>query len=47
MLNLLIQIGILVITGDFTGSIAWNGIEEDNEIIAFFYSVHTFLFPTN
>jgi len=45
-MQLFIQIMILLLTGEFTGSDAWGGIQEDEDIVRYLYALHEALFPT-
>lgn len=42
---LFIQILILLLTGDFTGSDNWFGIQEDDDIVVYLSAIHDVLFP--
>lgn len=44
MLWLLVQMLILVLTGEFTGSDNWGGIQEDDDIVTLLFALHTALF---
>jgi len=39
MFDFLVNVAYLLITGDFTGSTAWNGIEEDSIIIETLFNI--------